>query len=156
MDRGEIMPPLLDRMGEIMHLGVVRLLVQVFQQNQRAMPLGAADDPLQPFEPDGHPTLLVWAEVEAGMHDDPFGAHPRCHLDIGFEIPLDRVADKGRIFGDVDRRRGVQHEMHAVPLAGPTRPGGAGPVDARQLGVELNVDPAHPMRGSPFDRVLDL
>ena len=80
------------------------------------------DDPLQPLQPGLHPHLLVGREVKAGMHDDPFCAELGRDVDIGFEIAIDRRTDMGRVLGDVDRRRYVQAEMNAVPLAGGSSP----------------------------------
>jgi len=45
-DRVEIIAPLLDRMREVVNLRLVRLLVQVFEQDQRTVPLGMTDNPL--------------------------------------------------------------------------------------------------------------
>ena len=61
-------------MREIMNFRFVWLLVQVFEQHQRAVPLGMTYDPLQPFKTGGHPPLFIGSEVEARMHDNPFGA----------------------------------------------------------------------------------
>ncbi len=97
--------------------------------------------------------------MEARMHDDPFGAEPGRQLDIGFEVAVDRLADIGRIFGDVDGGGGVQAEMDLAPLAGAASRRRARRVEAGQsVGrrVELDVDPAHRMLGRPFDRVLQL
>ena len=49
------------------------------------MPLGMTDDPLQSIEAGGHPPLLIRGEMEAGLHDDPFGAQPWRDLDSGLE-----------------------------------------------------------------------
>src|SRR5438046_5368656 len=106
-------------MRELVYSRLIRPLLQVLERNQRAMPLGMNDDPLQSIEAGGHPPLLVGSEMEARMHDDPFGAEPWRELDIGLEIMLDGIADIGRHFCDIDRRGGVQAEMHAVPFAGP-------------------------------------
>ena len=61
----EVIAPLLDRMREVMDLGVVRLLVEVFQQDQRALVLGVGDDALQAFAPGLHALRLVRSEMEA-------------------------------------------------------------------------------------------
>ena len=157
-DTVEIMAPLLDRVGQVMDFGRVRLLVQVFEQDQRAMPFGIGDDALQPFEAGLYPHLLVGGEVKAGMHDDPFGAELGGDLDIGSEIAVDGVADMGRVFGDVDRRGGVQPKMDLTMPAGGADRGGAVAVEAAErvrAGVELNVDPMHRMSCRPFNRVLE-
>ena len=56
--------------------------------------------------------------MEAGVHDDPFGAEPWGDLDIGLEVTLDGVGDIGRHFCDIDGRGGVQAEMHSTMFAG--------------------------------------
>ena len=145
-------------MREVVDFGLGRLLVQVFEQDQRPMLLGMADDALQPLAPGGHPHLAVRGEMIAGMDHDPFGAEPGRHLDIGFEIIVDGLADIGRIFGDIDRGGGVQAEMDAVPLTRPTNRGRARVVKGCQrigAGVELDVDPPHLVRGRPFDRIFE-
>ena len=55
--------------------------------------------------------------MKPGMQDDPFGAEEDRGVDIGGEVLLDRIADIRRVFGDIDRRGGVQPEMDAVALA---------------------------------------
>ena len=55
-ERGRIDPlvavvPLLDRVREVVHLGVLRLLVQVLEQEDGALLLGVIDHALQPLEP---------------------------------------------------------------------------------------------------------
>ena len=120
------------------------------------MALGLTDDALQSIETGGHPPLFVGGEMEARMHDDPFGAEPGRDLDIGLEVTLDGIADIGRHFCDIDRRGGVQTEMHAVPFAGPAHADGARVVEAAQrigAGVKLDVDPAHLMLCRPHERV---
>jgi hypothetical protein len=85
-----------------------------------------------------------------------FGAEPGRDLDIGLEVTLDGIADIGRHFCDIDRRGGVQTEMHAVPFAGPAHADGARVVEAAQrigAGVKLDVDPAHLMLCRPHERV---
>jgi len=44
-DLVEIEAPLVERVRQIVHLGLGGLLVEVFQQHQRALPLGIGDDP---------------------------------------------------------------------------------------------------------------
>ena len=130
----------------------------VFKQDQRAVSLGMTDDPLQSIETGGHPPLFVGGEMEARMHDDPFGAQPWRDFDIGLEITLDGIADIGRHFCDIDRRGGVQAEMHAVSFAGPAHAGGARVVEAAQrigVGVELDVDPAHFMLCRPLEPLFE-
>jgi hypothetical protein len=96
--------------------------------------------------------------MEARMHDDPFGAEPWGDLDIGLEITLDGIADIGRHFCHIDRRGGVQAEMHAVPFAGPAYTSGTCIVEAAQrigAGVKLDVDPAHFMLCRPLERLFE-
>src|SRR5712671_7056028 len=64
VDRLEIEPPFLDRMGEIMHLGLFRLLAQVFEEDQRALSLGVIDDPPQSLAPGLHPLFPIGGEVK--------------------------------------------------------------------------------------------
>src|SRR4029077_3131852 len=67
LDGIEIVAPLLDRMREVVNFRLIRLLIQVLEQNQRAVPLGMNDDPLQAIETGSHPPLLVGGEMEARM-----------------------------------------------------------------------------------------
>src|SRR4029077_195917 len=140
-------------MCEVMNFGLLWLLVQVFEQHQRAVSLGVANDPLQPFETGGHPPLFFGSEVEARMHDDPLGTEPWRDLDIGLEIALDGVADIGRHFGDIDCRGSVQPEMYGMPFAGPAHARSTRDVKGGQrigAAVELYVDPAHLMLCRPL------
>src|SRR5438034_11827024 len=59
LDGVEIIAPLLDRMREVVNFRLVRLLVEVFKQDQRAVSFGMSDDPVQSIETSGHPPLLV-------------------------------------------------------------------------------------------------
>ena len=152
----EIETPFLDRMGEVVHFGVFRFLVQVLQKHQSAALLGVIDDALQPFASGAHPLFTVRGEVKAGMQDDPLRTEPYRGIDIGSHIGVDRFADIGRIFRDVDRRRSVQPEMNAGAFAGGTQRGGARPVDRAERvvpGIELHVDVADFVRRGPGDRV---
>jgi len=67
--------------------------------------------------------------MKPGMHDDPFGAEKDRGVDIGSEVLLDRITDIGRVFGDIDRRRGMEAEMHPVAFASSPQHRGAGLVD---------------------------
>ena len=47
----------------------------------------------------------------------PYAAGQHRGIDIGGEVLLDCIPNIGRVFGDIDRRRGMQTEMDPVPLA---------------------------------------
>ena len=127
-------------MRQVVNFCFGRLLVQVFEQNQRAVPLGMTHDPLQSVETGGHPPLLIGGEMEARMHDNPFGAEPWRGLDISLEITIDGVADKGRHLCNIDCGGGVQPEMDSVPFAGPTYAGGARVVEAaKRIGAAVEL-----------------
>jgi hypothetical protein len=92
------------------------------------------------------------------MHDDPLGAQALRGIDIGFEIALDRVADLGRIFGDIDGRRGMQSKTDIVPLASRAHRGGARFVDRAErvgAGIELHIDEPHLVPRGPSDRLFE-
>src|SRR5882672_6003100 len=44
LDGIEIVAPLLDRMREVVNFRLIRLLIQVLEQNQRAVPLGMTEN----------------------------------------------------------------------------------------------------------------
>ena len=71
LDALAVVAPLLDGVREVVHLGILGLLVEVLEQDQRALLLGVGRDALQALEPRLHAHRLVGAEVVAGVHHDP-------------------------------------------------------------------------------------
>src|ERR1700675_4740348 len=103
----EVLAALLDAEREVVHLGMLRLAVQVLEEEAHAGPLGPlrrAREPRNARFPAGR---VVRREVKPAVHDDPFGADPRSERDIGLEIAVDRLRDEGRRLRDIDARQRV-------------------------------------------------
>ena len=67
----EVDPALFDRVGQVMYFGIVRLKVQVLQQQHRADRLCICNDAFQPCQRGVFALLQVGREVEPGMDDCP-------------------------------------------------------------------------------------
>ena len=94
----------------------------------------------------------------AGVHYNPLCTEPAVNIDIASEIPVDGFSHKGRIFGDVDCRKGMQAEMDIMFLACLPDTRGARIVEAGEgvVGsVELDVDVADIVSGPPCDGLLE-
>jgi hypothetical protein len=157
VDRLVVVAPLLHRVREVVHLGVLRFLVQVLEQQPRAAAPRVLDHAFGPLESGAHPHLDVGGEVVAGVHHDPPGTQPRRGVDVALDILVHRLGHHGRVLRDVDRRKGVQPELHAVPLARRADAARALVVEAGEgvrRGVELDVDVAHAVAARPLDPIL--
>ena len=150
--------PLLDRVREVMHLGVLRLLVEVLEQQQRLLLLGMGDDALEPLAAGLHAHALVLGEVVARVHHHPARPELREDVHVALQVIGRRVGDMGRVLGDVHRRVGVQAEPDAVLLEQPAHAGAALRIEGRQRvlrRVELDVDVADPVLRRPLDALLE-
>ena len=160
-DAAEVLAALLDAEREVAHLGMLRLAVQVFEEEAHAGPLGPlrrAREPRNARFPAGR---VVRREVKPAVHDDPFGVDLRSERDIGLEIAVDRLRDEGRRLRDIDPRQRVQAEMNAAAL-GRVAHGGHALVapEMRSIGrgprgLQAKVQVADAVGGRPGESLLD-
>ena len=161
LDPAEVLPALLEIVGEIADLGVLRLPVEVLQEQPRAGPLGKRGGALEALDAGGAARGVVAGEVIAPVDDDPLGAETTPEVDVRLEVLLGGVGQERRL-GDVDGRRRMQAQVNAVSLARGAkrrlargRPGGGRVgVGMVRRALEAHVDVVHAVRGRPGEAVL--
>jgi hypothetical protein len=160
-DAAEVLAALLDAEREVVHLGMLRLAVQVFEEEAHAGPLGPLRRTREPGNARFPAGRVVRREVKPAVHDDPFGVDPRSERDIGLEIAVDRLRDEGRRLRHIDPRQCVQAEMNAAALGRAAHGGHAFVApEMRRIrrgpgGLQGNVQVADAVRGRPRQFLLD-
>ena len=94
----------------------------------------------------------------AAVHDDPFRPEACGKIDIGLQVPIDRIAQEGRNLRDIHRGKGVEPEVKPMPLASLSDAGAAMIVEALQCvgsNVCLRIEIAHTIGNRPGDAILE-
>ena len=156
-DGVEEVPALLNRVPQVVHLGVVRLPVQVLEEERHAAAFGIVHCPQQAVPGGLHALRDGRAEVHTAVHHDTVGGDAPREIDVAAQVGIHAVAHVGREFSHVHRRSRVHrdgdlalvhdraHGAQAVvgPVVHPVRPG---------LGGEVQVVDA--VLGGESERVL--
>jgi hypothetical protein len=160
-DAAEVLATLVEVVGEVADLGVLRLAVEVLQQQAHARALGQLGGALQALDARRQARREVAREVVAAVHDDPRRPELPGDVDVRRQVLLGRLGQHGRRLGDVDGGGGVQSHVNPVPLAGRAHRGHAlgGPLGRRiempGRAFQAGVDIAHAMLGRPRQALLE-
>ena len=139
-----------------MHLGIIRFLIEIFQQDQRLFFLRISHHFFQPRLACGHAHLLVLGEMVARVHFRPTGAELDHQIDVTLQIIRHRIRHNGRVLGDIDGRAGVQSQLKLMLGQKFAHGCTALPVELVQRVVpriELNVDVLQTVFCGPRDGV---
>ena len=97
------MDGVLERVGHVVHLGPFGLAIEVLEEEQHVAFFRVSDGPLQTIDRGLLAQPHIGGEVVAAVHDDPFRPEACGKIDVGLQIPIDRIAQEGRNFRDIHR-----------------------------------------------------